>query len=186
MKEIVLDEIISKNDLKNGGVILLTGRPAVGKTKTCAQLFKKNLDYAFYIDLADNAEHFISGNKNFSNTFLTSVEVVKKIEELKSERKIFFIDGWENLNDKNDWFIQKLLCITYAYKLVVIITATLCKNVEKRKNHLPKIADFKGFGSLNKATKIVVLNNLSRFDAQKQSDETKYFLYKDIYSENEF
>lgn len=111
--EIEQKDIINKQDFENGNLILLTGRPCIGKTWTCCDLFKyysKSFS-CLYFDLSgENTCYFFNykNPKGLVNEYMTSAEIIKEIQFQARHNavKIVFIDYWQLLNDNNEWFLK--------------------------------------------------------------------------------
>lgn len=152
-EEISFDEIISEALIENGGMILLTGWPAVGKTEACFNLidkYKKGGGY-LYFDLDGDIDYSKQINDKFIITeYLSSISIVNKIEEfVKNEKiKFVFIDSWGSIENKDNWFIQRLYTMSYKYKIVFIIVSTLSRKVEKRKSKLPKLKELNNINGI--------------------------------------
>ena len=138
-EKIQFNEIISERDIKHGNVIVIYGRPAVGKTGTCYKIWDKY----FY---SDNFLYFNLDGKDLSfwfkdiksdciiNDFKTSVEIVKIIEsKLKTNAiKFIIIDSWLVVEDKGIWFKQKLINFLINNKIVFLITANIPRSAVRK------------------------------------------------------
>lgn len=187
IKEIQIDGIITKKDLENGNLILLTGRPAVGKTRTCCELFKtysKSFN-CLYFDISGEESAYFFDYKNIKgvvNDYMSSIEIAKKIqyEAKHNVLRVVFIDYWQLLDDRKDWFLKILLEISWSYGVVFVITSQLSRNVEKRKNHLPNRKDLDSIGNLGiMARKQIVIGRPAIYSSLPIADELKYYVYKD-------
>ncbi len=187
-KEIQINDIITKKDLEYGNIILLASRPALGKTKTCCELFKhySKIFNCLYFDMSGESNAYFFDYKNMKgvvNDYLSSVEIVKKIqyEAKHNALRIIFIDCWQLLNDKREWFSKMLLEISYFFGIVVVITSQLSRKVEKRKNHLPNKKDLNAIENLDSYTRkqIVIGRPAIYLDSSNIADELKFFVYRE-------
>ena len=181
-QSIDLKDIITNKDLKNGNLILITGRPAVGKTQTCVELMKQyeNEYDCMFFNLEGDSYWFDKKDKRIIFNYNTTVEIIKKVQNDVTEKlKFVFIDYWQLVNDQNDWFLKMLLSMTWTSKLVFVITSQLPRSVESRRDHLPKESDFKGIDLLYKsARKVIVIGRPAMYGSDVK-DELKYYVYKD-------
>lgn len=131
-QRIDFDEIITAKDIAHGNVILIFGRPAIGKTETCYKICEKyaenyNVLY-FSLDGNDLSYWNKKGNvKSIVNEFIPSVEIVKSIEKsINADNvKLIVIDGWELLEDKGEWFRRKIISFAKTDKAIVLIMANI-------------------------------------------------------------
>lgn len=187
-KEIKINDIITKKDLENGNLILLTSRPAVGKTKTCCELFKiySKAFNCLYFDMTGEGSSYFFDSKDIKgvvNDYMSSVEIIKKIqyEAKHNVLKVVFIDYWQLLDDKSEWFLKLLLEISWFYGIVFVITSQLPRNVENRKNHLPNNKDLSLIENLgNMARKQIVISRPAMYlNSSNIVDELKFYVYRD-------
>lgn len=187
-KEIKINDIITKKDLENGNLILLTSRPAVGKTKTCCELFKfySKAFNCLYFDMTGEGSSYFFDSKDIKgviNQYMSSVEIIKKIQYETSHNvlKVVFIDYWQLLDDKSEWFLKLLLEISWFYGVVFVITSQLPRNVENRKNHLPNNKDLSLIENLgNMARKQIVISRPAMYlNSSNIVDELKFYVYRD-------
>lgn len=185
-EKIELFDMVTNSDLKDGGLILLAGRPGIGKTKTCVELiksYKDKYDY-LYLDLSvSGTEFWEKENINFNTGFLSSLEIVKGIEKFtkKEKSKFVIIDYLQVVEDNRDWFFRKLVEFCCDKKLVIIITSLMPEIIEKRKNHLPKKRDFSFVGNIMKFCKKIVYVNRPAIYVKnygETEEELEYFICK--------
>ena len=179
------DNIITKEDLNNGNLILFASRPGVGKTQTCIELiksFKDNYDF-IYFDLSVGGTNFWqSQSLKIKTDYKSSLEIIRSIEKFvkKENAKFVIIDYWQVVENQGEWFLRKLLEFSWEHKLIIIITSQLERLVEKRKNHLPKFKDFRNVKNIFKfARKIIVIERPAMYGLDVE-DELKYYVYKDV------
>ncbi|MDD3999284.1 MAG: DnaB-like helicase C-terminal domain-containing protein [Bacilli bacterium] len=184
--QICFNDIITEHDIKNGSLILLAGRPGIGKTKTCCELVKK-YDKTFkslYFDLSGHsAKYWIDGNDGLILQYYSSIDIIKEIENTieKKEIKFVFIDYWQVVECKEEWFITMLLELAYSNKLVIVITTNLDRQVEKRKNHIPFLTDIlRVCDFLHRTKKIIAITHNSIWNDSYENDlDYKYYSYRD-------
>ena len=70
------------------------------------EIFNYYSDIGLYIDLWYNDELKKIIAKSLNIGFLTSFQIIKKLEE--TTNKFIIIDSWELITHKDDWFINKL------------------------------------------------------------------------------
>lgn len=184
INEVDFANIVTNKDLEDGSLILLTSRPAMGKTQTCLELiktFKEKYDY-IYFDLSCGGTSFWKGNVKIDDEYKNSYDIIKSLEKFvkRKNAKFVIIDYWQLVEDGRDWFIRKLLEFSWEYKLVIIIPAQLNYVVEKRKNHLPKIKDLKRFKHLYKFAKKIIAIGRPAMYGENVEDKLNYYVYKDI------
>ena len=96
--------------------------------------FKDKYDY-LYFDLSVGGTRFWERKGlKIDKEYKSSLEIIKALEKfVKNDRaKFVVIDYWQLVEDKNDWFLRKLMEFTWEYKLIIFITSQLVRNVEKR------------------------------------------------------
>ena len=179
-REIDFKDIISAKDIENGNIIVLAGRPAMGKTSTCCELakvFSKKFNYLFF-DLASNGFYIYLKHKIVAYSFMSSLVIIKKIEDeiAKNEVKLIFIDYWQLLNDKSEWFILKLREISIHHKVVFVISLQLGRKVENRKKHLPTRKDIKRVFN-HYVKKLVVLFSPAKYSPVQTNNDLKFVEY---------
>lgn len=181
--EIDFDEIITKRDLNDGNLILLTSRPAVGKTQTCVNLIKKYKDQGYlYFDLdSAGSDYWLQNNKDLQvcKEFMSSLEIIKTIEQkIKSEKiKFVFIDYWQLVTDREDWFVKKLLSLSWSYKVVFVITSQLSRKVDGRRSHLPNLKDINNIKILGRlARKVIVISRPAMYYGSKEVEDKLHYL----------
>lgn len=183
--KIEFDEIISDKDIKEGNLILLTGRPGTGKTLTCCRLVKKYEGRCLYFNLAGEVLlHWFKNGipSNIISRYYTSVEIIKKIEDFIGTKdfKFVFIDYWQLLDDQAEWFIKMLMDISYNYKVVVIITTQLPRELVSRKSNMPKSNGLVKMNNLGIWTrKHVVIDRKYLYETNNVEDDLEYFIYRD-------
>ena len=181
------EELVTNEDLNKGKLILLASRPSVGKTYVCSNIMKKYADkYKWlYLNLEGGSfeQYYLKDFKEgVVNEYLSSVKIIKAIEKhVKDEKlKFVFIENWELVEDKNEWFIRMLRSFAIMKKLVIIVNSNLCRTLENRKNNLPKISDFKSMQSIyDGASKVYVLKNTySEDDNNNIKKDLEFYKYK--------
>lgn len=178
---ISFDDIISERDIENGNLILLAGRPAVGKTKTCCEILKKYEEKhkSLYFDLSGHDTKFwIGENEGVILKYHSSVDIIKEIQSAIEKRdiKFVFIDFWQVVGCKEEWFIRMLIELVYLKKLVIIVTTYLDMKVEKRKNHIPLLSDIYRVCSLSQRAKKIIAISYEYFP--NKDSKYKYYLYR--------
>ena len=183
-KEIEFEGIITDKDIEKGNLILLVGRPAVGKTEVCSKIVKKyGNEYGYlFFDLRGNEDSYWLKNIKRVIEYHTAVEIIKTIQkEVKNNLKFVFIDYWQLIDDKDDWFRYMLVELALSNKIVITITSQLSRVVENRKNHLPLNKDLKSiFNDIFLSSgKVVVISKPAIYGIDLKKD-LHYFLYKDL------
>ena len=141
--KIQFDDLITEKDIEQGNVILLYGRTVVGKTKTCVKLCEKYFkDKPFiYFNLDGSKSIFLKEVKGdcLVNEYKTSVEIVKTIENTikTQEVKLVVIDSWQTVEDKGEWFKQKLINFAFTDKIVFLVTSNIPRAAGHKDNFFP-------------------------------------------------
>ena len=181
-QNIDLKDIITNKDLKSGNLILITGRPAIGKTQTCVELMKQyeNEYDCMFFNLEGDYYWFDRNDKRIIFNYNTAVEIIKKVQNDATEKlKFVFIDYWQLINDQNEWFLKMLLSMSWTSKLIFVITSQMPRSVESRRDHLPKRSDFNGIDLLYKSARKVIVIGRPAMYGEDVEDELKYYVYKD-------
>lgn len=180
--KIQFDDLISGNDIEQGNIILLFGRPAVGKTETCVKLCEKYFkDKPFlYFNLDGSNSIWLKDIKSdcLINEYKTSVEIIKTIDNTLKTQYIKFvvIDSWQTVEDKGEWFKQKLINFAFANKIVFLITKNIPRATGRKDAFFPS---YKRLISFDKSLKnfgfkeIVIGKDCNLLD-------TVYLNYKNI------
>ncbi len=184
--KVEFDEVISDKDIKDGNVIMLTGRPGTGKTLTCCRLIKKyeGKYKSLYFNLSGDGLSYWFKNKipdNILNRYHTSVEIIKKVEDVLSTEnlKFVFIDYWQLINDQEEWFIRKLIEFSYNNKIVFIITTQLPRKIVKGKYQMTikkKLAKMNNLSIW--ARKHIVICRKYVYESSGVEDDLEYFVYR--------
>ena len=90
----------------------------------------------------------------------------------KNNAKFVFIDSWKLVEDKNDWFLSKLLAFCVEKKLVVVITANLDDEVLRR-TYSYEVADYIQKPFQEDVVRQRVLCIIRRFEKQSVDAEPK-------------
>lgn len=92
--------------------------------------------------------------------------------------KFIFVDGWEEVEDKGDWFVRMLVVLSVVYRLVILISTRMPQRVDSARIHLPKKKDYITLGKLNKLSKKhIYITNPSRYCKNKGIDKIQYYLF---------
>ena len=176
---ISFDKIITENDLKNGNIILLSGRPATGKTETCCKLldkFKEKYNcLLFNLQGSDLSFWLDNTNQSFIlNEFQSSIEIIKTTERTRKNGslKFVFIDELQLLTDTREWFIMKILNLCYSDKIVFVITNTLKRDGIKKHNCLPEYKYLNNLECFNHCCKHIVIG--IKDEIEKETDYYEY------------
>lgn len=183
-KEIEFEQIITDKDIKRGNLILIAGRPAVGKTEVCSKIVKEyGNEYGYlFFDLSGNEDSYWLKSIKRVIEYHTAVEIIKTIQkEIKNNLKFVFIDYWQLIDNKEDWFRYMLVELALSNKIIIIITSQLSRVVESRKNHLPLNKDLKSISNdiFLSSGKVVVISKPAIYGIDLKKD-LHYFLYKDL------
>ena len=92
-KEIELNQIVTKQDINDGSLIMISSRPAVGKTYTCNEIikqFKGEYEY-LYLDKEITVDRVFhkSRRKRFATYEVDKIEIMAPI-------KSYHLDGYKN------------------------------------------------------------------------------------------
>lgn len=90
------------------------------------EIFNYYSDIGLYIDLWYNDELKKIITKSLNIGFLTSFQIIKKLEE--TTNKFVIIDSWELITHKDDWFINKLNDLAKSKKMIIIMKVNLNSN----------------------------------------------------------
>ena len=178
-----LNQIVTKQDINDGSLIMISSRPAVGKTYTCNEIikqFKGEYEYLYFNLNGDRFSFFFNNSdKSVITEYHSSVEIIKRIEKTWTEKlKFVFIDYWQLINDKGEWFLKILLELSWSLKLVIIINSQLDRKVDYRKKRLPKEKDLTKINPLYEYSKKVVVINRPAMWSDVE-DKMHYYIYKD-------
>ena len=181
IKNINLKDIITEQSLKNGNLILMAGRPGMNQMCFYNKLTQKK-DYEWcYINLYNSTISHLS-KVMVIDKFLSSVEIIKSIDEILQTNyrlKYIVIDEWKVIEDKNDWFIWKLLVLSITYKVIIFVNYTLPKQVDYRENRRPILEDFDDCANLYRiAPKVIFVNNPNIYVDSPDTMNMEYVVYK--------
>ena len=185
VKEIEFDEVVSDEDIQNGNVILCGHRLGLEYVQTFANIIDKHKNRFNYVYF--DFFHSISLDLDFTQNitvvdgYKTSAEIIKHIEmhcKYSRKAKFIFIDGWEEVEDKRDWFVRMLAVLSVVYRLVILISTRMPRRVDYTRKHLPKKKDYIKLGKLNKLSKKhIYITNPSRYCKNKGMDKIQYYLF---------
>ena len=185
-KIIKFDQIISQQDIDNGNLILLAGRPATGKTQTICELikkYKKQYGYLYFDFDGNGSNHWLADEKNgIIKEYQSSVGIIQTIQKsIDNNLKFVFIDYWQLVENTDVWFLRILSTLAFNRKLVIIITSQLDRKVIHRKDQIPITADFKTIKNLFiYSRKVIVIKppSLSPSQQLNMQSKMKYKIYK--------
>ena len=185
VKEIEFDEVVSDEDIQNGNVILCGHRLGLEYVQTFANIIDKYQNRFNYVYF--DFFHSISLDLDFTQNitvvdgYKSSVEIIKHIEmycKHSRKAKFVFIDGWEEVEDKGDWFVRMLVVLSVVYRLVILISTRMPRRVDYTRKHLPKKKDYIKLGKLSKLSKKhIYITNPSRYCKNKGIDKIQYYLF---------
>jgi hypothetical protein len=186
VKEIEFDEVVSAEDIENGNVIICGHRLGFEHVKTFADIIDKhkNRFNHVYFDFfhSVNLDFDFTRNINIVDGYKSSVEIIKHIEmhcKYSRKAKFVFIDGWEEVEDKGDWFVRMLVVLSVVYRLVILISSRMPRRVDSARKHLPKKKVYMRLGKLSKLSKKhIYITNPSKYYKNKGIDKIQYYLFK--------
>ena len=166
VKEIEFDEVVSAEDIQNGNVILCGHRLGLEYVQTFANIIDKYQNRFNYVYF--DFFHSISLDLDFTQN-------ITVVDGYKTSCKK---DGWEEVEDKGDWFVRMLAVLSVVYRLVILISTRMPRRVDYTRKHLPKKKDYIKLGKISKISKKhIYITNPSRYCKNKGIDKIQYYLF---------
>lgn len=176
----LLDEILNEN------LVIIGGRPAMGKTTLAYNLLVSNMSnktYGAYFSRENDSVRIIESLKSIlgkkdidmyiSDELLTLEEQfieIKVLKKVNPKLNLVVLDYLQLYSENSEKVIDKLKILSTTLGITIVVLSMLTRSIETRSNKRPRIEDLR-LKTLSSIDKVYLMYREDYYEAEASNDK---------------